>query len=414
MAYRSEEYKGVVERDTASTNSIVNEQAAKGSTRSELTPTNMSTSSLYLLESPSRGERTDNQLELGSEESKTFSTGFSVRNPTYRSELVDRLNYGRAVPTSELASDELVAMARNWNPYEFEPETESETELDSLISRFNPPKPAESALTNIDSPDNFWSYSDPSYSTLDVRPEKESVRLTTWTDVQQMSGSMGMLGEKYTESGISGKGVNLQGKMREQDEREETAFTFGTTERDDNISKHLFNDLTNKARRQPGGLGHMRNAHSESNNQFRAKQPELVQTSLAHWSTSGSIEESEPLYIPPAGNALTPEHSRNGYKPSNSTENSTRRQRTHSLSTTQSQGISAIRQLERVSEKDEFDREIVGDSPNKSRPPVKKLFGEGGLLSSSFDLSLDQSPRPKRPGLMNMIKNKFEEFVSSS
>jgi hypothetical protein len=354
----------------------------------------MSTSSLYLLESPARGERRDSQLDLISEGRRTFPTESGVRNSTYRSKPVDRLSHRRAIPTSELVSDELVAMARTWNPYEFEPETESETEPDNLISRFNPPKPTKPTSTSIDSPSNSRSYSDPSQSTLDVRAEKELVRLTTWTDVQRMSGSMGMLAEEYIESDIGRTGVNLQGKMKEKDGRRETMFTVGMTETEENISKYLLRNLTNKAGLQSG---HMRNAHSESNNQFKAKQPELVQTSLAHRSTSGSIEENESLYAPLVENALTPERSA----------------RHHSLSATRSRGLSATRQLERVSENDELDRESVGDSPNKPRPPMKKLFGEGGLLSNS-DLSLDQSPRPKRPGLMNMIKNKFEEFVSSS
>jgi hypothetical protein len=72
---------------------------------------------------------------------------------------------------------------------------------------------------------------------------------------------------------------------------------------------------------------------------------------------------------------------------------------------------SSPKQLDDVPESREINFETP--SPNQKRPwsPVKKIFGEGGWLSSTAS-SKEESTTPKKPGLVEKIKLKIEEIVS--
>jgi hypothetical protein len=88
-----------------------------------------------------------------------------------------------------------------------------------------------------------------------------------------------------------------------------------------------------------------------------------------------------------------------------------------------------------VSEREEFDitpsKEISSTPPtppkNRSRSPMKKMFGQGGWLGESPDEVLEHNLRPKKfnarsnatspnrkkTTMIGKIKNKLEEIVSS-
>lgn len=86
---------------------------------------------------------------------------------------------------------------------------------------------------------------------------------------------------------------------------------------------------------------------------------------------------------------------------------------------------SPTKNLVDVAEKEEpdfHDQDLLPVSPKKrSRSPMKKMFGEHGWLGSSQNevrpsvmcsKSTQKVDRPKKPGMMEKIKNKIEGFVS--
>ena len=94
---------------------------------------------------------------------------------------------------------------------------------------------------------------------------------------------------------------------------------------------------------------------------------------------------------------------------------------------------SPTKTLDDVSEREEYngslptqDSDIFPASPKKrSRSPMKKMFGENGWLGKSPDEKPDLKPskkafvthmdfahRPKKVGMMEKLKNKFDEIVS--
>lgn len=67
--------------------------------------------------------------------------------------------------------------------------------------------------------------------------------------------------------------------------------------------------------------------------------------------------------------------------------------------------------LSDVIERDEVHVKIPEIPVKRARSPMKKMFGEGGWLGRTS--SMDEAPdeRYRKPGMMDKIKNKFEEFV---
>lgn len=71
---------------------------------------------------------------------------------------------------------------------------------------------------------------------------------------------------------------------------------------------------------------------------------------------------------------------------------------------------SSSKQLEDVPQTDENAFETPSRTQNRSRSPVRKIFGEGGWLGSA-NSKKEESSTPKKPGLVEKIKLKIEEIV---
>jgi hypothetical protein len=413
MAYRAKEYQDLIAGSVASTDSEANEPVAKNSAMSELAPRETSTSSQYQLECPALVEMPHLQSACGSGEGKIFATGFGLRGPSYKSKPVDRLNNRRLISTSELAFADLVSNGRTTNSNEFE----LEMPPDNIVLHSDFPKAAKPSSTNIVTKRNSQSHSgsDLSGSALDVPTEKGSTRLTAWSEVQRVPSLINILEEKYTESAKDrDENMKFRGKAEEQDETKEMVLTREMMEKEKK-SKQSFQDPVDKGALEPKKIGHRRNVHSKSKIQFEGKRPDPIQTDQLHRSTGGSIEKNEFSSYHSRAAVTIPELSPHDSKPSNSAgKGSPRCQHSHLPSPTRDRDSSPARQLERVSEKDGLEPETLGQHLIRSRPSTKKLFGEGGLLGESIDLTLGKKSPPKRLRLVDRIKNKVEKFVSLS
>jgi hypothetical protein len=74
---------------------------------------------------------------------------------------------------------------------------------------------------------------------------------------------------------------------------------------------------------------------------------------------------------------------------------------------------SPAKHLDDVPEKDESFKEQPFTPPKRSKSPIKRMFGEGGWLSTSSGPK-EESSAQKRSRLMGKIKSKIEELVSDN
>jgi hypothetical protein len=168
-------------------------------------------------------------------------------------------------------------------------------------------------------------------------------------------------------------------------------------------------------------VGHLKNSHSESNALYMKKRPEPIQVfendtlrDVLH--RSGSSPNISPTRIT----------SRRGTKQGSLQSFHNEGDRSYSRTVNGSEYVidlsrspqrgcgfprASPKQLGDVPESREISFETP--SPSQKRPwsPVKKIFGEGGWLSSTAS-SKEESTTPKKPGLVEKIKLKIEEIVS--
>lgn len=168
-------------------------------------------------------------------------------------------------------------------------------------------------------------------------------------------------------------------------------------------------------------LGHLKNSHSESNALYMKRRPEPIQ--VVENNTSRDVlhrSDSSPNISPTriAARLGTAQDSLQSFYEEDDRSYSrtvNRSQYVNVLSRSPPRGCgfprSSPKQLDDVPESREITFETP--SPSQKRPwsPVKKIFGEGGWLSSTAS-SKEESTTPKKPGLVEKIKLKIEEIVS--
>jgi hypothetical protein len=168
-------------------------------------------------------------------------------------------------------------------------------------------------------------------------------------------------------------------------------------------------------------LGHLKNSHSESNALYMKKRPEPIQVVEHNMSRhvlqrSDSSPNISPTRI--AARRTAAQGSLHSFydeddRSYSRTVNCSQHMNELSRSPTRGRGFSksSPKQLDDVPESQEITFETP--SPSQKRPwsPVKKIFGEGGWLSSTASPK-EESTTPKKPGLVEKIKLKIEEIVS--
>lgn len=168
-------------------------------------------------------------------------------------------------------------------------------------------------------------------------------------------------------------------------------------------------------------LGHLKNSHSESNALYMKRRPEPIQvvesnTPREVLNRSDSSPNMSPTRIAArrdAAQGSLQSFYEEDERSCSRTVNRSQYVKDLSRSPTRGHGFSRSSpiQLDDVPESQEITFETP--SPSQKRPwsPVKKIFGEGGWLSSTAS-SKEESTTPKKPGLVEKIKLKIEEIVS--
>jgi hypothetical protein len=167
-------------------------------------------------------------------------------------------------------------------------------------------------------------------------------------------------------------------------------------------------------------LGHSKNSYSESNALYMKKRPDPIQVIESNTSHDALHRSDSSPNISPT--RITGRHGAE----QDSLQSFYEEDRSYSRAVTRSQYVNDLsrsptrgrgfprpspKQLDNVPESREISFETP--SPSQKRPwsPVKKIFGEGGWLSSTT-CSKEESITPKKPGLVEKIKLKIEEIVS--
>jgi hypothetical protein len=349
MACSAREYKELIAEidlfDTVFDESLENSAIASTSARAE-----MSTSRPYQLKPLAHVEKSNCQHDFRTKANDTSRVGLGLNNIFYTSGPMESLNY----PASERTSDK---QSNTRNTFEFEPDTPPA----KAITHFGSSYPGRTAATKLDFSTKSDPYSDLSNSAPNLPTQKESARLTTWTDVQEMSGLVHnsdehtKLGRGRTEK------KKAQGKVKNNYE-----------------AKEMLTSEASEQALQPGKFKHMKEACSEGVSHLKGKRPEFIKSVQAHIPTSGSIEVNETSHFSSVENSPVVEPGRYAYEIPSSTKK-----------------ISPQYQE-------------PGFHPNRSGLP-KKLFGEGGMLNNSLDLSLEKTGGGS---LLERIKRKTLDIVS--
>jgi hypothetical protein len=167
-------------------------------------------------------------------------------------------------------------------------------------------------------------------------------------------------------------------------------------------------------------FGHLKNSHSESNALYMTTKPVSLQPhqqnsqrhTLQRSDSSPSISpmratvrrnvklsiDEYPRGKDELADVQIHDHTRNEYESSMSPQRGRAPPRT------------SEKELNDVSESGENNSQMPQKTPRRSRSPMKRMFGEGGWLSSAADPK-DESSNRKKPGLVDKIKHKIEEIV---
>lgn len=171
---------------------------------------------------------------------------------------------------------------------------------------------------------------------------------------------------------------------------------------------------------------HMRNSRSEGNVSYKSKAPEPLHLDthnrssyLFHHRRDSSPERSQSYRDNPATPARVV-----AYYEENPAKASRRRGQTsegghyydsagrsESPVRGRTTSHSPVKSLPDVIERDEVHVEIPESPVKRSRSPMKKMFGEGGWLGRTSSMDEFPDERYRKPGMMDKIKHKFEEFV---
>ncbi len=174
-------------------------------------------------------------------------------------------------------------------------------------------------------------------------------------------------------------------------------------------------------KQQSRKMGHFKNSHSESNAFYIKKRPAAIKV-VEHNMARHVLQRSDSSpNIPPnrvasrrgaaqsAFQSFYEEDDRSYYQAVNHVQHHNDICR----SPTRSGGLPGSSPEPREDVPESRETTLNTPSPSQKRPwsPVKKIFGEGGWLSSSASPK-EEPASPKKPGLVEKIKLKIEEIVS--